>query len=55
VQNRNCGGFPFGGATKNEGVGVIFGNGVVNEVDAVVGGHFDALHDVGVVILCSRS
>jgi hypothetical protein len=54
VQNRNFGRFPFGDATKNDGVGVIFGNGVVNNVDAVVGGLFDILRDVGIVILPSR-
>ena len=58
MQKRNFGGFPFGNATQNEGVGVIFGNGVVNEADAIVCGLFDVLRDVGIVVLrsrCSRS
>jgi len=37
VQNRNFGGFPFGEGAQNEGVGIILRNGVVSEVDAVVG------------------
>ena len=54
VQNRNFGWFPFGDATKNEGVGVIFGNSVVNDADVVICGLFDVLRDVGIVILPSR-
>ena len=37
MQNRNFGGFPFGEGAQNEGVGIILRNGVVSEVDAVVG------------------
>ena len=54
VQNRNFGWFPFGDATKNEGVGVIFGNGVVYDMDAIVGGCSDVLHDIRVIVLRSR-
>ena len=54
VQNRNFGGFPFGDGAKNNGVGVILGNGVESEVDAVVGGFFDVLCDIWVIVLRSR-
>lgn len=54
MQNRNFGWFPFGDATKNEGVGVIFGNGVVDDLDATVCGLFDVLRDIGIVILSPR-
>ena len=53
VQKRNFGGFPFGDGAKNDGVGVIFGNGVEIQVDTVVSGFFHVLCDVRVIILRS--
>ena len=54
MQNRNLGRLPLRDATKDEGVGGIFGNGVVNDVNAVVCGLFDFLCDVGIVVLRSH-
>lgn len=52
MQNRNFGGLPFCDATENEGVGVIFGDGVENDADAIVCGLSDIFCDVGIVVLC---
>lgn len=54
VQNGEFDGFPFGNDTQNEGVGVILRDGVESKVDAVVGGFFDVLYDIRVVVLCPR-
>ena len=54
MQNRNSGRFPFGDGVQNDGVRVVLGNGIVNQVDAVVGRFFDFLCNVWVVVLCPR-
>ena len=54
MQSRNFGGFPLGDGTENEGVGVIFGNCIVNDVNTVVGGCFHVFCDVWVIVLHSR-
>jgi hypothetical protein len=54
VQKRNFSRFPSGDAVQDDGVSVILGNSIVNELDAIVGGLFDVLRDVGIVVLRSR-
>ena len=54
MQNRNLDRLPLCDATEDEGVGVIFGNGVVGDLDAVVCGLPDVFCDVGVVVLRPR-
>ena len=42
-------------AIQNDGVGVILRNGIINEVNAIIGGLSDFLRDVGVVVLRKAS
>ena len=54
MQNRNFGRLSLSNGTQNEGIGVILRNGVVNDVDAVIGGLFYVLYNVRVAVLRSH-